>query len=347
LKIPEPSSGGLILSYKCSAECLHCMYACTPQWSADWPGEEEIECILSSLAGRIQPSPFGADTVSLNYGLHFTGGEPFLNYELLCRAVEIAEELRIPSTFLETNCFWCRDDKITRERLGALKQRGLKGILVSVNPFYLEYVPFERTQRAIRIGYELFGNNLSVYQMEYYRRFIQLGIRGKVSFDEYLQIEGKSQLLRDVEFFVLGRAAYALGDILKGLRRYPAENFFGEPCRPPFLRNWHNHFDNYGNYVPGYCGGISLGDVRELDSLLRRGINEDEYPVLSILIREDMEALFEFACERGYRELAEGYYSKCHLCMDVRKYLALNGDFGELQPIEFYSHLEEGGSKER
>jgi len=163
-------------------------------------------------------------------------------------------------------------------------------------------VPFERTQRAVRIGYELFGNNLSVYQMEYYKKFIKYGIQGKVSFDEYLQIEGKSQLLRDAEFFMLGRAAYALGDRLEGLGRYPAENFFSTPCRPPFLRNWHNHFDNYGNYVLGYCGGITFGDVRELDSLLRRGINEDEYP--------------------------------------VRKYLAQNGDFKELQPTEFYSHLE-------
>jgi hypothetical protein len=201
------------------------MYACSPQWSADWSSAETLESILSSLAGRIQPSPFGPDAVSLNYGLHFTGGEPFLNYGLLCRAVEIAEQLRIPSTFLETNCFWCTGDEITRERLRALKERGLKGMLVSVNPFYLEYVPFERTKRAIRIGYELFGDNLSVYQMEYYRKFIQWGIQGKVSFDDYLRIEGSSRLLRDAEFFVLGRAAYALGGRLEGLRRYPAEHF--------------------------------------------------------------------------------------------------------------------------
>jgi len=316
------------------------MYACTPRWSADWPSEMDMERILSSLAGSIQPSPFGPDSVSLNYGLHFTGGEPFLNYDLLCRAVEIAQKLHIPSTFLETYCFWCRDDEITRERLSALKRKGLKGLLVSVNPFYLEYVPFEHTQRAIRIGYEIFGDNLFVYQMEYYRRFTKWGVRGKVNFDRYVEIEEKSQLLRNVEFFVLGRAAYALANRLKEVGRYPAEYFFGEPCRPSFLRTWHNHFDNYGNYMPGYCGGITYGDVRELDALLRSGIDEEEYPVLSILMREDMKGLFEFARERGYRELTEGYHSKCHLCMEARKYLALNGDFKELQPLEFYSHLE-------
>jgi len=77
--------------------------------------------------------------MSLNHGLHFTGGEPFLNFELLLKAVEIAEALRIPSTFVETNCFWCKNDDLTRERLQALKEKGLRGILISVNPFSMSF----------------------------------------------------------------------------------------------------------------------------------------------------------------------------------------------------------------
>jgi len=37
------------------------------------------------------------------------------------------------------------------ERLTRLKHAGLHGILVSVNPFILQEVPFGRTERAIRI----------------------------------------------------------------------------------------------------------------------------------------------------------------------------------------------------
>ena len=50
--IPEPASAGLILSYKCSAECLHCMYACSPEWRGDWIMEGDLEMILSQLAGK-------------------------------------------------------------------------------------------------------------------------------------------------------------------------------------------------------------------------------------------------------------------------------------------------------
>ena len=45
IQLPEPISGGLLLSYKCSARCDHCMYACSPQWN-DWISEEDLEKIF-------------------------------------------------------------------------------------------------------------------------------------------------------------------------------------------------------------------------------------------------------------------------------------------------------------
>jgi len=156
------------------------MYACSPKWK-DWISEDDLKAILYQLTGKIMPSPYGADRISLNYGLHFTGGEPFLNFELLLKAVCLASELYIPSTFVETNCYWCTDDNVTREKLQVLREAGLKGILISVNPFYLEYVPFERTERGIRIAQELFGDNIMIYQLEYYFRFKNLGMTGRIS----------------------------------------------------------------------------------------------------------------------------------------------------------------------
>jgi|Deesub1362A_J573_1020465.scaffolds.fasta_scaffold00608_4 hypothetical protein len=340
-QIPIPVSGGLILSYKCSAGCRHCIYACSQKWNADWISEEDLEKILSGLAGKIIPSPYGSKAVSLSHGLHFTGGEPFLNFELLLKAVEIAHELKIPSTFVETNCFWAVNDKSTKEKLSLLKSKGLRGIMISVNPFYLEYVPFERTERAIRISLEVFGQNTMVYQLEYYRRFKRLGLTGTVPFNEYLKLEKKGDFLRNTEFFLMGRAPYNLKGILKEVfPRYKAKHLFKEPCMPPFLRQWHNHFDNYGNYMPGFCGGISLGDCRNLEALLKEGIDTEEHPVLGFLMDEDLEGLFRFAEDMGYQEHPEGYFSKCHLCTDLRRHLALKGQFKELSPREFYEHLE-------
>ncbi len=340
VKIPLPASGGLLLSYKCNAACRHCMYACSARWNADWISKEDLVKILSQLAGKILPSPYGPENIDLGHGLHFTGGEPFLNFELLCTALDIATGFNIPSVFVETNCFWCSNDETTVERLLTLRKKGLKGIMISVNPFYLEYVPFERTERAIRIGTEIFGYNAIVYQVQYYRRFKALGIHEKVPFDKYLQLENRIDFARNTEFFIMGRAPYRLTDELANLYpRYTAASLVNMPCSPPFLRDWHNHFDNYGNFIPGFCGGITLGDCRELNGLLNGGIELEEYPVLAYLIRDDMGGLLQFTLDRGYRVNDDGYYSKCHLCVDLRKHLNAVDDFKELKPEMFYANL--------
>ena len=337
MQIPQPISGGLMLSYKCPAECRHCMYACSSKWPGDWITVDQLEQFLPQLAKMIEPSPYGRQHMSLNHGLHFSGGEPFLNFKLLLKAVEMAETLELPSTFVETNCFWCKTDALTRERLQMLKEKGLKGILTSVNPFYTEYVPFERTDRCIRISQEVFGPNVMVYQMEYYHLFKQLGITGKLSIDEYLKLTRQESLSDTVELFLMGRAAEKLKEMYTG---HPSKRFLTTPCQPEFLRSWHNHFDNYGNFMPGYCGGISLGSWFELDRLLKEGINLQDRPVLKYLVGNDMKGLLHFAFDMGYQERSDGYVSKCHLCLDIRKYLISNADYDELKPREFYEQLQ-------
>ncbi|MEM2914528.1 MAG: 4Fe-4S cluster-binding domain-containing protein, partial [Candidatus Bathyarchaeia archaeon] len=106
LHIPEPISAGLILSYKCNCQCKHCMYACSPNWKANWISEDKTGRILAQLSDKILSSPFGPDKIGVNYGLHFTGGEPFLNFDLLVKIIKISNDFGIPSTFVETNCFW-------------------------------------------------------------------------------------------------------------------------------------------------------------------------------------------------------------------------------------------------
>ncbi len=66
--------------------------------------------------------------------------------------------------------------------------------------------------------------------------------------------------------------------------------------------------------------------------------------MLRLLLAENMRGLFDFANDLGYRELEEGYISKCHLCLDLRNYLLSRKDFTELRPLEFYDHLEGPGS---
>ena len=138
------------------------------------------------------------------------------------------------------------------------------------------------------------------------------------------------------ELFFMGRATYALKPYFP---TYPAHAFFDMPCQPTFLRERHNHFDNYGSYIPGFCGGLSLGNWLELDTLLEEGIDLDNYPVLRFLVADDMEGLFHFAQDSGYPEAEQGHLSKCDLCLDIRRRLVTQGKFAELRPRQFYERL--------
>lgn len=331
LQIPAPVSGGIFLSYKCNSACQHCLYNCSPRWDADWISEADATRYLQQLAQSMPPSHRRSRQVSLNYGVHFTGGEPFLNYPLLLRLVGIAYDLGLSATFVETNCFWCRDDDTTRQRLAALKEAGLAGMLISANPFVVESVPFARIERAARIGREIFGENAIVYQRLFFDLFRAMSLQGTLPFHDFL-MRASTSLYR-MELLPMGRVSYTLHYLY---RKYPASHFATQSCERELVRDWHIHMDNYGNYIPGYCGGISLGDARDLDALCA-GIDLEERPVLRALLT-GVDALLQLGKAYGYEEQEE-YASKCHLCLDVRRHLVRVADFPELRPVEFYTRL--------
>jgi hypothetical protein len=156
-----------------------------------------------------------------------------------------------------------------------------------------------------------------------------------MTFREYLARgrEGLSQ----AELLPMGRAAYA-PDLF---RKQPAGAFFGQDCRAELLDPRCAYFDNYGNYITGYCGGIALSSLDRLSNGDRE-VDPDERPVLAALLT-DIKELHDLAVgDLGYLPKARGYVSKCHLCVDIRRHLAFSGDrFVELRPREFYSRLDD------
>ncbi len=334
LVIKEPFSLGLILSYKCTSSCKHCIYASSAAWPADWISKADLEKILAQIAPTIQASPYGPKAIGVNTGVHITGGEPFLNFDLLLDVTKLLREFKIPSTFVETNCFWAKDDKSTREKLIELKEAGLDGILISVNPFILESVAFEKTKRVATIGRDIFGHNSIIYQELFFELFTSLGLKGTMSLDKFLAIASSS--MGYIELLPMGQATYKLEDLF---RKYPIERFFGISCTGELTRQWHNHIDNYCNYIPGFCSGISLGDAKELKALLK-GINLETRPILKALAT-DIKKLYEIGTGKfGYKENPDGYISKCHLCVDIRRHIAnQTEEFKELSPKEFYNRL--------
>ena len=324
LKIPEPVSGGLIISYQCNSSCLHCLYSCGPYWK-EWIDIETAEKYIKLLS---QKERFRS--------LHITGGEPFLKFDLLVKIVEICKKYEIPN-FVETNCFWAVEDKITEEKLEILKNSGMDAILISTSPFYLEKIPFENVERCLNIAEKIFGReNVMVYSNQGYQIIKEMGVKGKMSWESFLRKVSSFKLLKFLENYIVpkGKSLYTLSSFFQ---KIDVERILNQNCIADFLNPYHIHIDLYGNYITSFCAGITLGKAEEV---LNEGVDIQNRTILKLLSKNIGEFL-KFAESYGYKR-KEKYINKCHLCLDIRKFLVNKGYlFPSLSPLQFYHYLEE------
>ncbi len=275
-------------------------------------------------------------------GIHLGGGEPFLNFELTLRAVELAIEHDVPLHYVETNAFWCEDDDLTAYQFNLLRDSGLPAVLISVSPFHNEFIPFERTDRAINIARDIYGPyNVLVYTSFFYNQLQDYNPKIQIPFNRYLNTVGHEQAARSfVEHFGLipiGRAASQLNYLYQ---KRPAEAYFHQNCYAELTNPEHIHIDPYGNYIASFCAGLSLGDAHQLGSLIE-GIDLAERPILDILVHSGVEGLLKLAQDQfNFQPDPQGYIAKCHLCQEIRTHIVQYTDqFIELTPVEFYKYL--------
>lgn len=326
----HPDDVGVILTYRCHSSCGHCIYNCGPKWKKEAMSPEMLRQALEAMT--IWPR---------RPQVHLTGGEPFLHFDLLLEGTRIATELGI-FAYLETSGSWCTDEDETIERFKALKEAGLKFVLISCSPFHAERIPPIRTLRVASAAITVFGpQRVTIYQAQFLDLMKRFGVDRSTPLSRYEEEFGTEEAYRLLwqGFGVIsgGRSGYALGHLVP---KRPAEAFAGENCAGTLLYAGHSHFDLYGNFVPGFCGGLAVGDWRVLDQVLDDFQADRLPPLIEILVNRGPYRLMQMAQEdHGYEPLEEGYTGKCHLCVDVRRHLAKAGEFEELRPQGFYENL--------
>lgn len=322
IKLPKPVSGGIILSYQCNLSCIHCMYNCRKNWKG-WISIEIFEKYIKKLKD-----------VNSFISLHLTGGEPFLNFPLLKECTKICKEYNIPF-FVETNCYWAKNDEIAENLLLQLKKCGLNSIMLSYSIFYVNKVPLKNFEIAMKKSFEIFGQeNVSFYTFSGYKLLKEANIEQKVTFSEALQKIGNKKFVDFLKDYIVpkGKCLYNLDE---WFQKFPPEKFKGANCLLEFLNPYHIHIDLYGNYIPSFCSGISLGNIEEI--FKNWVVNPDK--ILNFLIT-DIYSFLLWAENLGYKRSSKGYINKCHLCLDIRKFLIENGMvFDSLKPVEFYSEI--------
>ena len=318
-----PYYSGIITNYVCTAACRHCMFGSSPDCPKEFIGAEEAERTAALLREA------GTESV------HIGGGEPFINFPALLELIDALGKYDIAVDYIETNAFWAKDDKVTAERLWELTKRGVTSVMISADPFHIEFVPLERVLNLAR-HLERQGFDYFIWQERFLRRLMKLD-SGRTYTREELEKElGKDYITDTAREYGLGINGRALGIASDLYEKQSAEAFLdASPCRQ-ILRPHHCHFDLYGNAVPSGCPGLAAG----MRDYLMENISEEKYPVMARLMKKGVGALYEYACEHGFVPDEDGYPTKCAFCYAMRSFLVKCAPTRDLSPECFYNEID-------
>ena len=322
------SFAGLMLTDWCNASCASCYLSCAP----DGRAEMSVEFALELWRQLIEASPHGCR-------VHLTGGEPFGRWKRLIELCRRARDEGLgPLEKIETNAFWATNERIARERIGALDAAGMQKLSISADPYHQQFVPLERCRLAARVSEELLGR-------------ARVQVRWRDWLAEGFDTDALPAERRESVFALYaaagrdrlnGRAVKALG---RHLPVKPLSELDDSPCREALLRSRHVHVDPTGRVMAGTCAGIvfgTAGSERIAQIWARLTADHGDRPIVAPLAARGPVGLLAAARAEGFCP-RETYAGKCQLCWDIRRHWARRGQFQDaLAPATAYEIGDDG-----
>ncbi len=285
-----------LLTYQCTYECDHCFV-----WGSPW---QSGTMTLQDIGNILQQAK---DTGTVT-SIYFEGGEPFLYYPILVKAVQAAVEMGFQAGIV-SNTFWATSLEDAVEWLRPFAGL-IEDLTISSDAFHFSEELFQLTDnaRAAAEQLDIPLGVISVAQPE--------GAEAAVG---QLPVGESGVMYR-------GRAAEKLApraprQLWETFTHCPYEDLV-EPGRV--------HVDPLGELH--ICQGISIGN------LFRRPLREivetydpETHPIIGLLLAggpAELVRQYDIPHE-------EGYADACHLCYEAR--LGLRGRFPEiLTPDQAY-----------
>lgn len=324
LKANRLVSGGVITNYKCSSKCKHCSYSCSPSWERDYMDKEVADRIFKTLKSK------GC------YSVHIGGGEPFLEPDKLINVLESANKNGINVEYIETNGSWFTDKGKVKSILSDLKDHGVDTLLISIDPFHNEYIPFGKAKGLIEACYSS-GVKVFPWQMDFWPDLNSFDDKKTHSLKEYENKFGKKYVETLPNRYGINLKGRAFKTFKPLLKTESYDNIISTQ-RPCGLLSgvYHFHVDLYSNFIPQSCPGFSINFNEVV-----KGADSKKYEVIYNLETKGVAGLADLAVNKyGYKPKAE-YAGKCDLCYDIRNFLVidLDLDLPDLKPKGHYKFV--------
>ena len=319
---PRKRHCGLVVNYACNAACRHCLYACSPKRNSGYMSEDSCERICLLLQER------GIDTI------HIGGGEPFLDFKSLLGVIRTVRRAGLNIEYLETNGFWASDEKRAVYYLGELKQAGAETLLISIDPFHVEYVPVESPLRLADICKKVeFGYFL--WQEQFQEKLSHLESDRVYSRYELEKTLSQDYILETTEAYGLGtQTGRAINIAQEYFPKIPVADLIknSHACHN-LLNTTFMHIDLYEKFIIPGCTGITI----PLEDAVR-GVPRGRYPVYEALVSDGVAGLLKFIDGLGLT-FEEEYVSYCSLCFNIRHWLSKTGTYAELDSEHYEAVL--------
>lgn len=269
----------ILLTYQCTYECDHCFVWGSP-WQTGTLTLEQVDNILH------QAKVAGVTSI------YFEGGEPFLFYAILTKAVHKAADMGF-SVGIVSNAYWANTVADAEEWLRPFVGR-VSDLTVSSDLFHCNECLGERPQNAI-VAAKWLG--------------IPTGMISVAQPDAPAK-ESHGQIAEE-ESAVMYRGR-AVAKLAEKATSHPWERF--DTCPHEDLREpGRIHLDPLGNLH--ICQGISIGNLFEKPlKQICEEYDADAHPICGLLLAGGPAALVsEYNLEHD-----SAYADACHLCYTAR-----------------------------
>lgn len=276
----------ILLTYRCPYECDHCFVWGSPRQTGVFTLDHLSEVFHQALA------------VKSVYEFYFEGGETFVYYPVLLKAVAEASTLGF-RTALVSNGYWASSVKDARVWLERLVDVGLDRIELSVDAFHGDEV-WPLTAHPGVVAAEQVGLDVGVIHLD-----PPCEVRNEEGSQAGERLEGGVIMFR-------GRAAETL---TQGMPHRPWDSF---TCCPyeALADPGRLHVDPFGNLH--LCQGLVLGNLLEqpLDQIMT-GYDPETHPVVGPLLAGGPAQLVKtYGLDHE-----DSYVDACHLCYTSREAL--------------------------
>mgnify|MGYP005831141717 CR=1 FL=1 len=294
---PDTFRVGLILTEKCNISCRHCWFDCGPEKTATMRLEEAYSYIEQAVE---------IPTVEW---ISFTGGEPFLVYDMMKTLIGYASSKGL-RTECVTNCFWAESVEAAEKCLRSLMEAGLDVINISVDDFHQEYIPFSRVKNCFQaskaLDLKIVLMSASARSNEFRMERITELLGGDILTRNHRDLEHPEAIAVETCFLPVGR----------GARIPESELILGsEPTQGPCRSVLRDIGVTPLREVLPCCSGASLLEIMRLGDASTERLKEklekaSRRRLFRILSSEGPEGIQKLL---GYDEPIR-YVNRCHMC---------------------------------